>query len=170
MGTLGRGFLEELTTSWLLSFPLLARGAREDSVSQPDVHMHMPEENVLHLPYLGHPNTWQVHVHVGAVVHVGMWIRCFQALCVPGLDVSPPFPPCPGKRRHPLQSPLGSLAKLGGLVFLCAAAVSHRPGQGLLGSLILLRQYFQSLMVRLILAGHETWVSHRHVLGWGGML
>lgn len=101
-GTLGRGFLEELTTSWLLSFPLLARGAREDSVSQPGVHMHVPEGNVLHLPYMGHPNTWQVHV--GAVVHVGMWIRCFQALCVPCLAVSPPFPPCPGQRSS-LQTP-----------------------------------------------------------------
>lgn len=56
-GTLGRGFLEELTTSWLLSFPLLARGAREDSVTQPGVCMHVPEGNVLHLPFMGHPNT-----------------------------------------------------------------------------------------------------------------
>lgn len=48
-------------------------------------------------------------------------------------------------------------------MFLCAAAVSHRPGQGLLGSLI-----FPRHMVRLILAGCETWVSHRHVLGWWG--
>lgn len=37
--------------------------------------------NVLHLPFVGHPNTWQVHV--GAVVHVGIWIRCFQTLCIP---------------------------------------------------------------------------------------
>lgn len=49
--------------------------------------MHVPEGNILHLPFMGHPNTWQVHV--GVVVHVGMCIRCFQALCIPSLPTLP---------------------------------------------------------------------------------
>ena len=47
--------LEELSTSWLLSFPLLARGAGEDSVSQPGVCVHVPEGNVPHLLSHGAP-------------------------------------------------------------------------------------------------------------------
>lgn len=83
-----------------------------------------------------------------------MWIRCFQAL---------PSHPAQARGalcRFPLQSPLGLLAKLGRLMFPCAAAVCQGPGQGLLGSPMFLRH-----MLRLTLAGCKICVSHRHVLG-----
>lgn len=74
---------------------------------------------------------------------------------LPSLPAQARGAPC----RHPLLSPLGSLPKLGVLVFsvlqLCAMA-----WQGLLGSPI-----FPRHMVRLIQAGCEAWVSHWDVLG-----
>lgn len=113
--------------------------------------MHVPEGNVLRLPFMGHPNMWWVHV--GAVVHVGIWIRCFQTLYILPLPTVP--------LREELLAGIPSISpwipchtgRAG--VPVCCSCVPW-PWLGLLGF-----PMFQRHLVRLILVGCETWVSHR---------